>query len=187
MTHSILDAPVSPLRQRVIDDMNMRRFSRETQRSAMTHHPHVHMIVPGGGIALDGNRWISSRPACPHPPPRFPVAGAPSPTAAAIRNPHSHRASPAGSFLGDFRTPASARNSSGYRVVRFWGRGQNSCRLTQTELVDGFRHPNSAVRPSGWLRQKHSSIWTGRSGKMRPTLTDIVHLQMMILLVHYQT
>jgi hypothetical protein len=31
--------------------------------SAMTHHPHVHMIVPGGGIALDGKRWISSRPA----------------------------------------------------------------------------------------------------------------------------
>ena len=29
----------------------------------MTHHPHVHMIVPGGGIALDGKRWISSRPA----------------------------------------------------------------------------------------------------------------------------
>jgi len=31
--------------------------------SAMTYHPHVHMIVPGGGIALDGSRWISSRPA----------------------------------------------------------------------------------------------------------------------------
>lgn len=31
--------------------------------SAMTHHPHVHMIVPGGGIAPDGQRWISSRPA----------------------------------------------------------------------------------------------------------------------------
>ena len=29
----------------------------------MTHHPHVHMIVPGGGIALDGSRWVSSRPA----------------------------------------------------------------------------------------------------------------------------
>ena len=29
----------------------------------MTHHPHVHMIVPGGGISLDGSRWISSRPA----------------------------------------------------------------------------------------------------------------------------
>jgi hypothetical protein len=30
--------------------------------SAMTHHPHVHMIVPGGGIALDGSRWLSCRP-----------------------------------------------------------------------------------------------------------------------------
>jgi Putative transposase/Transposase zinc-binding domain len=34
-----------------------------TWGSAMTHHPHVHMIVPGGGIALDGKRWVSSRPA----------------------------------------------------------------------------------------------------------------------------
>jgi hypothetical protein len=34
-----------------------------TWGSAMTHHPHVHMIVPGGGIALDGKRWISSRAA----------------------------------------------------------------------------------------------------------------------------
>src|SRR6202165_3333863 len=30
--------------------------------SAMTHHPHVHMIVPGGGLALDGGRWISCKP-----------------------------------------------------------------------------------------------------------------------------
>jgi hypothetical protein len=34
-----------------------------TWGSAMTHHPHIHMIVPGGGIARDGTRWISSRPA----------------------------------------------------------------------------------------------------------------------------
>jgi hypothetical protein len=33
-----------------------------TWGSALTHHPHVHMIVPGGGISPDGNRWISSRP-----------------------------------------------------------------------------------------------------------------------------
>ena len=26
-----------------------------TWGSAMTHHPHVHMIVPGGGISLDGS------------------------------------------------------------------------------------------------------------------------------------
>jgi predicted Zn-ribbon and HTH transcriptional regulator len=30
--------------------------------SALTHHPHVHMIVPGGGISLDGKRWVSCRP-----------------------------------------------------------------------------------------------------------------------------
>ncbi len=34
-----------------------------TWGSAMTHHPHVHMIVPGGGISLDGSRWMTSRPA----------------------------------------------------------------------------------------------------------------------------
>jgi Putative transposase/Transposase zinc-binding domain len=33
-----------------------------TWGSTMTHHPHVHMIVPGGGIALDGKRWLSSQP-----------------------------------------------------------------------------------------------------------------------------
>jgi hypothetical protein len=34
-----------------------------TWGSAMTHHPHVHMIVPGGGISLDGVRWVPCRPA----------------------------------------------------------------------------------------------------------------------------
>ena len=34
-----------------------------TWGSAMTHHPHIHMIVPGGGISHDGARWIASRPA----------------------------------------------------------------------------------------------------------------------------
>src|SRR6202171_2293096 len=31
--------------------------------SAMAHHPHVHMIVPGGGISLDGKRWVACRPS----------------------------------------------------------------------------------------------------------------------------
>lgn len=34
-----------------------------TWGSAMTHHPHVHMIVPGGGISPDGMRWVASRAA----------------------------------------------------------------------------------------------------------------------------
>ena len=32
-----------------------------TWGSAMTHHPHVHMIVPGGGLSTDGSKWISTR------------------------------------------------------------------------------------------------------------------------------
>ena len=33
-----------------------------TWGSAMTHHPHVHGIVPGGGLSADGERWVGCRP-----------------------------------------------------------------------------------------------------------------------------
>ena len=33
-----------------------------TWGSALTHHPHAHCIVPGGGLSPDGERWISCRP-----------------------------------------------------------------------------------------------------------------------------
>jgi Putative transposase/Transposase zinc-binding domain len=33
-----------------------------TWGSALTHHPHVHGVVPGGGLSLDGARWV----ACKH-------------------------------------------------------------------------------------------------------------------------
>ena len=33
-----------------------------TWGSAMTHHPHVHGIVPGGGLSPDGEHWIGCRP-----------------------------------------------------------------------------------------------------------------------------
>ena len=32
-----------------------------TWGSAMTHHPHVHGIVPGGGLAADGASWVACR------------------------------------------------------------------------------------------------------------------------------
>jgi len=32
-----------------------------TWGSALTHHPHVHGIVPGGGLAIDSDRWVSCR------------------------------------------------------------------------------------------------------------------------------
>src|ERR1700741_1774056 len=33
-----------------------------TWGSALTPHPHVHMIVPGGGFSLDGTKWVACRP-----------------------------------------------------------------------------------------------------------------------------
>ena len=33
-----------------------------TWGSALTHHPHVHMVVPGGGLSPDGSSWIACRP-----------------------------------------------------------------------------------------------------------------------------
>jgi Transposase zinc-binding domain/Putative transposase len=33
-----------------------------TWGSALTHHPHVHMVVPGGGLSPDGSTWIACRP-----------------------------------------------------------------------------------------------------------------------------
>ena len=33
-----------------------------TWGSALTHHPHVHCIVPGGGLSIEGNRWQACRP-----------------------------------------------------------------------------------------------------------------------------
>ena len=33
-----------------------------TWGSTLTHHPHLHIIVPGGGLSPDGTRWVSCRP-----------------------------------------------------------------------------------------------------------------------------
>ncbi len=33
-----------------------------TWGSALTHHPHIHMIVPGGGLSPDGTKWIGCKP-----------------------------------------------------------------------------------------------------------------------------
>jgi hypothetical protein len=33
-----------------------------TWGQTLDHHPHVHCIVPGGGISTEGNRWVSCKP-----------------------------------------------------------------------------------------------------------------------------
>lgn len=32
-----------------------------TWGQSLTHHPHLHCVIPGGGISLDGKRWIHCR------------------------------------------------------------------------------------------------------------------------------
>ena len=34
-----------------------------TWGSALTHHPHIHVSVPGGGLSPDGSRWIACKPS----------------------------------------------------------------------------------------------------------------------------
>ena len=34
-----------------------------TWGQALTHHPHVHCVVPGGGLSSDGTRWVAARPS----------------------------------------------------------------------------------------------------------------------------
>ena len=36
-------------------------FVLHTWGSALTHHPHVHGVVPGGGLSLDGQRWVACK------------------------------------------------------------------------------------------------------------------------------
>ncbi|HEY5807224.1 MAG TPA: hypothetical protein VIT67_04620 [Povalibacter sp.] len=72
MPHPVLDAPISPLRQPLIGDMALRRFSRETQRNYLrdvgrfdhrikrlqtkADEDEQHRV----GIALDGNFTVTS-------------------------------------------------------------------------------------------------------------------------------
>ncbi len=41
--------------------LTMRRAFGATG-SALTHHPHIHMIVPGGGLSPDGRQWVACKP-----------------------------------------------------------------------------------------------------------------------------
>jgi len=130
------------------------RFPVDRDQHAMTRHGMIQLSAAGAQPpATDRSTSVvmsaptEPRPAahrpdntarrrneavCPHSPQPFPTAVAPSLTSAEIRNPHSHRLWPAGSFLGDFRTPAGARNSSRKKTDSFWSRkcdGSHSAQL----------------------------------------------------------
>lgn len=38
------------------------RFNVKPTETVVIHHPHIHMIVPGGGLSPDGTHWIACKP-----------------------------------------------------------------------------------------------------------------------------
>ncbi|MGF6413479.1 IS91 family transposase [Paraburkholderia sp. 32] len=63
----LLDIAADTLRTIAADPRNLgarvgATLVLHTWGSALTHHPHVHGIVPGGGLSPDGERWIACRP-----------------------------------------------------------------------------------------------------------------------------
>ena len=104
-----------------------------TWGSAITHHPHVHMIVPGGGLSPDGERWIAARP-------NFLPAGAgalqavPAPDAGqAGRRAHGRqagllrRACPPGRRQGLRRLPGAAEENEVVRLLQAPVRRAQGC------------------------------------------------------------
>ncbi len=81
MNELVLAAPFSPLRQRLIDDMHMRRFSRETQRNYIRdvgrfatflgRPPHTATAEDLRRFQVEQRdrpaswRWFRPRPPCP--------------------------------------------------------------------------------------------------------------------------
>ena len=92
-----------------------------TWGSAMTHHPHVHMIVPGGGISLDGERWCRAGRAS-----SCPCACSRACSAGCSWRSSSRRTTPAAcSFFGDhapLAECASLRGLSGAAAQNRMGR-----------------------------------------------------------------
>jgi len=111
-------------------------------------------------------------------PAATPTAVAPSLTPAEIRNPHSHRPWPAGSFLGDFRTPAGARNSSREETDCSW-RPRRNCRrsINTFNSPGGLPHPPlesggllKSARRSRPMHARSLRAWLTRSAPFRHVL-----------------
>jgi hypothetical protein len=51
-----------PLRKALVDILASDAAAISPRIRRLTHHPHVHMIVPGGGLSADTSKWIACRP-----------------------------------------------------------------------------------------------------------------------------
>ena len=129
-----------------------------TWGSAMTHHPHVHMIVPGGGISLDGTRWISL-------PARLPAAGAGALAPVPPALPGRPRRRPRGGPAGLLRRPRRPARSAGLRRPSRAAAAEELVRLRQAAL----RRARGGARLSRPLHppRRHLEQPAGRSRRAR--------------------
>ena len=115
-----------------------------TWGSAMTHHPHIHMIVPGGGLSPDGSRWVSSRPGVP-------LAGARAGQAVPPPVPHSADGAAQGRAARLLRQPRAPRRPPRLPAPPGTGQEEELGRLRQAAVRrarDGARL-SVALHPSG--------------------------------------
>ena len=100
-----------------------------------------------------------TRMACP---PRPGQVLSPAPAAERYRKSHSHRRRPAGSFLGDFRTPLGARNSSRHRTGGF-----GVCRRRKPTFV------RYGVRQEAMIAVKSKAVHPARQDRAPPSLATL--------------
>ena len=120
-----------------------------TWGSALTHHPHVHVIVPGGGLSLDGSRWIACTPGF-----FLPVAARPGCSAACSSNaspPAQGRRASASSAISP-RSPIArlrrtARAVASPRLPSRWG-----CRHPHPSQTRTCRFPASGSSRESFAR-----------------------------------
>ena len=122
----------------------------------LDHHPHVHCIVPAGGISLDGSRWIACRPGFFLPVRvlsrlfrRLFLEGL-------ERGPWQGRAPRPSAILPGSRSPAPSRptsrpsaGGSGWSTPRRRSPGRSRCWPTSPATPTGSRSPTA-----GWWRSR---------------------------------
>jgi len=125
--------------------------------SAMTHHPHVHMIVPGGGISLDGTRWVRCKPGFLLPRKNWfvyakpPFAGPEAVLAYLAR--YTHRVA-----IANSRLIALDERGVTFRYKDYRRNGQ-ACYRTMTISADEFiRRFLLHVLPKGFHRIRHYGL-----------------------------
>jgi hypothetical protein len=60
MAHTPLKMTI-PGAQREVDHV-CRTAALHTWGQTLVQHPHLHLVVPGGGLTPDASRWVAARP-----------------------------------------------------------------------------------------------------------------------------